>query len=174
MNNIEVKDNLLSSFDFKNIQEMMCGGEFPWFLCLKVVYPHMFNVNCNELDNYQLCHIFMRQRDADSFPIRSDLIELLTPIVKHMNVDGWIRIKANLNPRTSSIIKHGFHADDEDKRVKASIFYVNSNDGYTEFEDGTRIESVANRLVTFPAYLPHTGTTCTDQSVRIVINFNYF
>ena len=60
------------------------------------------------------------------------------------------------------------------KDYKVSIFYVNSNDGYTEFEDGTRIESVENRLVTFPANMLHTGTTCTNKPFRIVINFNYF
>ena len=51
---------------------------------------------------------------------------------------------------------------------------MNTNDGYTEFEDGTKVESVANRLVTFPANLKHTGTSCTDEKTRIVINFNYF
>ena len=53
------------------------------------------------------------------------------------------------------------------------IYYVNSNDGYTEFKDGTKVESVANRVVAFPCTVPHAGTTCTDASVRTVINFNF-
>ena len=172
MNDIEVEDNVLSSYSFDKFQTTMLSTGFSWFLCPEVVSPDI--LNCNELDNYQLCHHFMRQSESDSFPVKSHWLELLTPIVKHMNVEGWKRIKGNLNPRTSSIIKHGFHVDYEDRRVKTSIFYVNSNNGYTEFQDGTRIESVANRLVTFPAYLSHTGTTCTDKSFRVVINFNYF
>ena len=99
---------------------------------------------------------------------------MLYPIVEHMRVNAWKRIKGNLNPRTSSIIKHGFHIDYDNKHMKASIFYLNTNDGYTEFEDGTKIESIANRLVTFPANLKHTGTTCTNIPFRAVINFNYF
>ena len=81
--------------------------------------------------------------------------------------------------KTSEIIPHSFHTDykitsNRYDKVTTSIFYINSNDGYTEFEDGTRIESIGNRLVTFPIHLKHTGTTCTNHSVRIVINYNYF
>ena len=51
---------------------------------------------------------------------------------------------------------------------------MNSNDGYTLFEDGTKVESVANRLVRFPASIKHTGTTCTNANRRVLINFNWF
>ena len=60
------------------------------------------------------------------------------------------------------------------KQSSTSIFYVNTNNGYTKFEDGTKVESVANRMVTFPANMKHTGTSCTDEKIRVVINFNYF
>ena len=76
--------------------------------------------------------------------------------------------------KTTNIIKHGFHNDWDYEDSKTSIFYVNTNDGYTEFEDGTVVESVENRLVTFPSPLKHTGTSCTDTSRRMVININYF
>ena len=64
--------------------------------------------------------------------------------------------------------------EEKQKQWTTSIFYVNTNDGYTLFEDGTKVESVANRMLSFPANMRHTGTTCTDQQIRIVINFNYF
>ena len=60
------------------------------------------------------------------------------------------------------------------KQWTTSIFYVNSNNGYTVFEDGTKVESVANRFVSFPANMKHKGTSCTDEKIRVVINFNYF
>ena len=60
------------------------------------------------------------------------------------------------------------------KHWTTAIFYLNSNNGYTEFEDGTKVESVANRFVSFPSTLKHRGTSCTDENVRVVINFNYF
>ena len=46
--------------------------------------------------------------------------------------------------------------------------------GYTEFKDGTIIESAENRLVIFPSDMRHTGTTCTNAKNRIVVNINYF
>ena len=54
-----------------------------------------------------------------------------------------------------------------------SIFYVNTCNGYTYFEDGSKVESVANRMVIFPNGTKHAGTTCSDRPGRIVINFNY-
>jgi len=92
-----------------------------------------------------------------------------------------IRIKSNLQLKTTEIETSPFHIDyrsedngNEYDRLKTSIFYINSNDGYTEFKDGTKIESVANRLITFPSYMEHRGTSCTDKPFRLVINFNYF
>ena len=60
------------------------------------------------------------------------------------------------------------------KQWTTAIFYVNTNNGYTKFEDETIVESVANRVVTFPANMKHTGTSCTDEKTRVIINFNYF
>ena len=54
-----------------------------------------------------------------------------------------------------------------------SILYLNTNNGYTEFEDGTKVESVANRFISFPIETKHRGTSCTDKKIRVVINFNY-
>ena len=54
-----------------------------------------------------------------------------------------------------------------------AIYYVNTNNGYTYFEDGQKVESVENRLVIMPSNLPHAGATCTDELRRVVINFNY-
>ena len=42
------------------------------------------------------------------------------------------------------------------------------------FKNGKVIDSVENRFIMFNSQLEHTGTTCTNQKRRIVINFNYF
>ena len=100
-------------------------------------------------------------------------MELIQP------VSLW-RIKANLLTRTPNIVKNAFHVDmsyaseEKLKQWTTSIFYVNTNNGYTKFEDGTKVECVANRMVTFPANMKHGGTSCTDKRIRVVINFNYF
>ena len=118
----------------------------------------------------------------------------MAPILDKINPISLWRIKANLLTKTSNIVENAYHHDissfdDENrktifpeklKQLTTSIFYVNTNNGYTEFQDGriamenTKIKSVANRLVTFPASLKHRGTSCTDEKIRVVINFDYF
>tara|TARA_B100000214_G_C23693380_1_gene501893 strand:+ start:102 stop:623 length:522 start_codon:yes stop_codon:yes gene_type:complete len=173
MSDIKIEDNLLSLDVLNKIQQnMILNPRFPWYI--GKILDDENQLSCSSKYNYQFCHHFVGELPDNPFSEKAPTIELLYPIVKHMRVHAWKRIKGNLNPRTSSIIKHGFHIDYDNKHMKASIFYLNTNDGYTEFEDGTKIESIANRLVTFPANLKHTGTTCTNIPFRVVINFNYF
>ena len=57
---------------------------------------------------------------------------------------------------------------------KTSVFYINDNNGYTEFRNGDRIESVANRAIIFDNNLEHRGVSHTlPDHYRIVVNFNY-
>jgi len=37
-----------------------------------------------------------------------------------------------------------------------------------------KLDSLKNRIVIFDSNLEHTGTSCTNQFGRLVINFNYF
>mgnify|MGYP002012765708 CR=1 FL=1 len=72
--------------------------------------------------------------------------------------------------------KSEFHTDyiELNKDVKTAILYINTNDGYTEFESGVRVSSVANRVCIFDSNLRHRGTTHTEgDQQRIVVNFNY-
>jgi hypothetical protein len=102
---------------------------------------------------------------------------LLNDLYTKLRVGTFMKAKVNCNFVTNEIIEHGLHTDIEPRSLGESmttaIYYVNSNDGYTLFEDGTKVESVANRLVMFPCNTKHTGTSCTDQRYRMVINLNY-
>ena len=110
----------------------------------------------------------------------SPYFEKITPLLVKINPISLLRIKANLLTRTPNIIENTFHVDgagypeERLKQLTTSIFYVNTNNGYTKFEDGTKVESIANRMVTFPSNMKHKGTSCTDERTRVVINFNYF
>ena len=65
------------------------------------------------------------------------------------------------------------HTDTDLKDHKTSVFYVNTNNGGTIFQNGKKAISKANRLVEFDSHQSHAGVDCTDQKVRVVINFNY-
>ena len=70
------------------------------------------------------------------------------------------------------IIEYDMHVD-TDLNCKNEVYYNNSNNGYTLFENGTIINSIRNRIVIFDSNLRHCGTTCTDQKNRIVLNLNF-
>ena len=88
-----------------------------------------------------------------------------------------MRVKINLQTITPEIIKRTFHSDMAgilgNNPYKTAIFYFNTNNGYTEFETGEIVESIANRIVIFDGRIKHRGTTCTDQKTRVVLNINY-
>jgi len=172
-NDIKIEDDFLSEDEHRILVDRFTDSSFTWYLNSAVSRDEMM---CDQKDNYQLCHHFYTPNN-NSWPKISEYIDYLTPFFEKMTFMSLSRIKVNLNPRTSEIVRHGFHVDFDNiwcRDMKVSLFYLNTTDGYTEFEDGTRIEGIGNRLVTFPFNLKHTGTTCTDQPFRIVINLNYF
>jgi hypothetical protein len=105
---------------------------------------------------------------------------LIEPIIARLQPDLRVLLKAkvNLNPRAEKIKIHGYHCDvpwsDVTAISKTAVLYINSNNGFTIFEkDGEKINSVANRMVIFSADDRHSGTTCTDQQFRVVLNLNF-
>ena len=52
------------------------------------------------------------------------------------------------------------------------IFYVNTNNGYTMFENGEKIPSVENQLAMFDGSEKHCSVVQTDTSARYIVNIN--
>ena len=78
-----------------------------------------------------------------------------------------------MQPKTSFVLEPSYHTDNSFNCTTA-IFYLNTNNGYTKFKDGTKIESISNRAIYFDSDLMHFGSTCTDKDFRFVLNINYF
>ena len=171
---VDIKENFLEPGVFRTLHGMLCLDTFPWYYGKVVSYKDELevgirkNITCKDSFNQQFVHGVY-----NNYRIRSNIFDILEPVFEEMDIKSLIRIKINLNPRTEKVIEHGLHIDSYVDST-TSILYVNTNDGYTKFEDGMKIESKENRLITFPSSMYHTGTTCTDDPGRIVINFNYF
>ena len=94
--------------------------------------------------------------------------------MQQINPVAWIKIKANLRMKTDSVRVTPMHNDFKNlSESMTSVYYVNNNDGGTYFENGSRVQSKENRLITFPTNLKHAGSSSSDTKERIVINFNY-
>ena len=102
----------------------------------------------------------------------SSYFKALLPLLNKLKVKSLIRIKANLYTYVGTQIEHGFHIDNTYSH-KGAIFSINSNNGYTILEDGTKIESVENRIVFFDATRLHNSSTTTTAKGRYNINFNF-
>ena len=163
---MEIIDNVLNKYDWDKIYPVVSGMDFPWFWSPGVISDS----TCNELDNYQFCNTVYYPPQI----IQSNYLTTLSPIWQSLEMRSLLRLKLNMNPRTTEIVEHGYHVDFPWEDSYSGVFYFNTNDGYTKFEDGTKVESIANRMVIFPANIKHTGTTCTDQQSRIVLNINWF
>ena len=168
LKNMKIHDDLLSKGDFANLKNYILGSNFPWYKGYIVDQNH--KLLCDPLDNIQFyCWLYYDNRP------QTGEYKIVEPIIYHpeLKIASVIRVKANMNLRTNKVIEHGYHTDGE-FQCKTAVYYINTNDGYTAFEDGTQVESIENRLVVFDSQIKHTGSTCTNDQYRCVINFNYF
>ena len=158
-------DNFIDQNSFQLLKNDMFSLEFCWNYNDKIDY-------IEDIDRFQFTHNFYSNTAGPC----STYYGRLNGILGALRPKEIFRIKANLLTKTSKIVKNSFHIDIDTLDILSwttSILYMNTNDGYTEFEDGTVVESVANRFVVFPTEMKHRGTSCTDKKVRVVINFNY-
>jgi hypothetical protein len=163
---VEITDNFLDEHSFNGIKNILLGkaAKFPWYFNSTVATN-----DDNSLDNFQFTHVFYTNLKP-----HSEYNLILSPLIEKLKIRSIIRIKANLVTKTEKIIEHGFHTDFPYPDSKTSVFYINTNNGYTKFDDGFVVNSVENRVATFNSMLPHTGSSCTDAQARVVINLNYF
>ena len=167
-NEVKIIDDFLDQSTFKNIHNEIMGDAFPWY------YNDSIDYVSGEGERFQFVHMLYRDVSEGYQVVHSPSFQILVPIIEKLESKILIRVKANLLTQTPDIIENKLHIDRSPyERQSTSILYMNTNNGYTKFEDGKIVKSKANRMVTFPASMKHTGTTCTDQKIRVVINFNY-
>jgi len=174
---MRIIDDFLDHDDFKNIQKLLLGAEFPWFYNSGINYLEDTPQTPNpySLMDFQFVHTFYVSKGGYE-TVHSGFFDSLLPILNKLPIKVLYRIKANLLTPTDETRVSGFHIDPPDATYKltTAIFYLNTNNGYTQFKDREKkVESIANRMVTFPSQLLHSGTSCTDQKTRVVINLNY-
>ena len=163
---LEVFDNFLPPEEFKRIQETLTSPNFPWFFINGKSSPNEANKNM-----FQFVHMFYMD-----YSWRSEYSSLLDPFIHILQPVSLIKVKANLTTISEKPIQSEYHRDVflTSPKSKTACFYLNTNNGYTKFNNNQIVESVANRLAVFDAENLHAGVNQTDETTRIVINFNFF
>jgi hypothetical protein len=160
-----VFDNFLLPKDFNQIKNTVCDPRFPWGYSSSIATE----VSTGPYD-FQFVHMFFQDHR-----VISEYFESIYPLIKKIDPGALARVKANLVTRNPVSVESGYHTDFEDAHLlKSAVYYLDTTDGVTRFEDGTEVECVENRLLVFNNNMSHTSTSCTDQKVRRVINLNYY
>ena len=167
---MEIIDNFLSKDDFDKLKNSIMDNYFPWF--------HFDEIVDKGEDNKDMAFYSVHMLYDNDRPTFNTSFELMDPILnklKEINLGTLVRVKINSYPNQNKFIEHNMHQDFPPSKLpyKACLFSLNTCDGYTKFEDGTKVESVANRAIIFDPTFYHCSTNTTNQTRRVNINFNY-
>ena len=164
----EVVDNFLEIQQLNMLKEMMVFSDFPYQITKIVAgkeesqIPHWY---------WYGTHVFY-----DNCQPMSNAFDALRPLIKRI-VDleygfAFIRGKVNFYPYTETVYEHGPHVDYPFPNYGA-VLSLNTCDGFTRLSDGTKVESVENRMVFFDSSKPHNSSTTSNASGRFNINLNF-
>jgi hypothetical protein len=96
---------------------------------------------------------------------------LLLPVLGKIDFQYLHRAKLNLYTKQEKKIKTQYHRD-EDIPHTVYLFSLNTNNGYTEFKNGEKIQSKENTMAIFSGDLEHRSINQTDENTRINLNIN--
>ena len=161
----EIIDNFLNEEEFSFLLDKINSPFFPWFFQVNTV---RISSDPNNEEMFYFTHTIVNNTFSNS-PHLEDFYN----IFQKLGMKAVMRIKINLYPSRPEIVMDGMHIDYEFPH-KSAIFFLNTNNGPTVLEDGTKIDAISNRLLKFDASRPHSPSRCTDQKVRLTVNFNYF
>jgi len=160
--------DVIDKQSFTAMHDYLTSDRFAWFYSNSIVAEK--DSLTDKKYQAQFVHFFHQN---SSVVTSQENWQMLFPIFEVLQPYSFIRVKANNIPMNEKHIVHGFHTDTTVPLSWTAIYYVNTNNGYTQFEDGIKIQSKANSMVVFPSNMKHSGSTCTDQQSRINININF-
>ena len=139
------------------------SSSFPWqFEPRKITHQEILPWNS------QFVHVFY-----DNDEPQSPFITIIEPLIEFLDPLCLIKAKANLTIATENPQAHEWHQDTGDERIMTALYYANTNNGFTEFETGERVDCERGELITFPSTLKHRAWTHTDTQARAVIHISY-
>lgn len=158
---MKIIDNYLEKSIFEKIENILMGNNFPWFYS-----PHISDDK--DVGDYFYFHKLYNENNQTS----NFFNDIAIPLLGGLKFKKIIRIKINAYQKKLKILEHGFHTDYEEPH-KVALFYLNTNNGYTLFKNGKKIESKANRILLFDGSQEHKSASQTDTNLRVTIVINY-
>ena len=161
---VKVYDNFLPHDQFLRIQELLLSPSFVWFFADNIDY-HDEPLQ----GKFQFVHPFYGYKGVESH----NFVDM-TPLIDKLDCRYLLKGKANLNVKGDGNAIGQFHTDvNLDAVTKTAVFYINTNNGGTEFENGDIVRSIENRVVIFDSKIKHRGISCTNEKRRVLLNWNW-
>ena len=160
----KIVDNYLDKEDLQKLKKVYDHMLFPWFFCDTIA-----DKDIKEKELFYLIHVLY----AEDKPNSSYFDMIIRPFLKNRFWNTLHRVKLNNYPNQNRFAEHTAHKD-YDFKHKGALFCLNTCNGYTKMYDGTKINSVENRMIFFDPTKEHASTNTTDSTKRVNINFNYF
>ena len=158
---MKIINNFLKNKEvFKDIQNTLLGSNFPYYYANNTARP------TDKSDYFFFHSLYQNNKQTSSYFNR-----ILMPIIGHLEYTYLLRAKINCYTKKATHIKTSMHVDLPTKHTVA-LFSVNTNNGYTLFENGEKVVSVENQLITFDGSLKHCSVAQTDENLRVNINID--
>lgn len=166
-NSFKIIDNFLDDEFYKNLNTVIKGEFFNWFIEKEDTTNN--NKNLNGFFN----HNFFNNYEPASPYFKT----LIVPILEKLNICSIINIRANLSLRDVDTIESGVHTDNESNSAYTAILFLTKCNAKTVLklpEKKINVESIENRILIFKSKIKHKVIYHTDVHKRFVINFNFF
>ena len=172
---VRVKDNFLSDRDFWFLKDLFFNNQTIYYPNWKIA-DELEVSEAENYDNWFLVHPIYDDNVIRSTAFNDVKDKLVEPLkaMEATNFSCLARLKVNLYPHTHEVNEHKPHTDTiYARRWRGGIYCLNTCDGYTGFSDGTKVDSVENRLILFDSLQPHFSTSTSNAQARLNININY-
>jgi len=155
-----VKNFIKEKHIFDDIKNLLMSEKFPYFY-------YNYITHASDQKHFFFCHVLYRDGESKS-PFFN---QILMPLLGRLDFNYLHRAKVNLYTQCSEPLIAPAHSDIPIPH-RVALFSINNNNGYTLFEDGTKISSVENECIVFDGKLKHSSVSQTNEKIRININLN--
>ena len=157
---MNIYKNFIDKKSSDKIYQTFLSDYFPWYY-----KPHQ--VLTSKKNSSWMSHVFILNNKQNS-----NQLFLIEPILNKLQPKKVLNVRANLCFKRPSYCDWHVDKFTDNLKHKTAIYYVNTNNGYTEFKN-KKIKCIKNQIVIFDSHLKHRAKIQTDKDTRMVINFNY-
>tara|TARA_B100001094_G_scaffold28842_1_gene24103 strand:+ start:192 stop:749 length:558 start_codon:yes stop_codon:yes gene_type:complete len=182
---VKVIDNFLDAYAFDEIQKSIVGNnQFELYIGTQVAFTNIEQCTHDKVNNpdamkeeednkwnLYFTHTYYNN-DMPQSRYAEKVLNMIVPKFQSFGFHCLKRAKLNLYPNTPEIKEHQQHIDYPFPHT-AALFSLNTCDGFTRMSDGTKVDSVENRLIIFDGSTLHNSSTTTNSKARYNINFNF-